>query len=317
MTNTIAAPVGFIISWQVPTAIYLADLRAGLRAAGLDESLAPDLRPASQVARSASFIARTTSVKDARKLARPIASKVRQITREEKDAAGSLLYTREAGIQFDDASGKLTSDALAQAEIDDAQAHVIETRTASDVTRIIQRIVERSGSDLIPVRDQGGCYFVPQGHDVIQKVRTVLDGIKGELTTFACTLGHGTEASVANTITDYMLKQIAELQEAVEELNEGGIRSDVKNRRLTRVAELRERVGAYALLVGTSADALNRAINTAEATLLAKLGKTEEEPAAEGAAPAAPAPVDPAEAQFLALLNRSKQEVAEIEQAAN
>jgi hypothetical protein len=137
------------------------------------------------------------------------------------------------------------------------------------------------------VREQGGAYFVPQGHGLISQIRLVLDAIGGELSTFACTLGHGSDASVANTITDYMLKQIGELQEAVNELNEKGIRSDVKSRRLTRVAELRERVGAYATLVGTQADALTRAIDVAEATLLAKLGPDQEEQQPEPAAAAA------------------------------
>lgn len=271
-------PIGFIVSWKVPAIIALADLRTGLVAANVDPDLAPDLRPASLVARSASFIAKSTSVKDAKKLARPTDAKSRQITREDRDAAGGLTYTREAGIAFDDATGKLTSDDLVIGQhIDETQRHITDTRTASDVTRIIQRIVEAAGSDLIPVREQGGAYFIPQGHDVIARVNTVLVAIGGELATFACTIGHGSEASVSNVITEYMLRQIAELQESVVELNEKGIRADVKSRRLTRVAELRERVGAYASLVTTQGAKLTEAINVAEATLLAKLGPSRDE----------------------------------------
>lgn len=270
-------PVGFIISWRLPNVIKLDDLRAGLVSGGLDPLMAPDLLPASLVARSAGFIARTTSGKDQKKLARATGHMARQITRE--DTVGSTLtYTREAGIVFDDATGKLaTDDATIGATLDQTAQHITETRTASDVTRIVQRIVENSGVDLIPVREQGGAYFVPQGSGVIGQVAIVLEAIGGELSRFACTIGHGSDASVANTITDYMLKQIAELQESVTELGEKGIRADVKSRRLSRVAELRERVAAYATLVTTQGSRLTDAINAAEEMLLAKLGPEREE----------------------------------------
>jgi hypothetical protein len=278
-------PIGFIISWSVPAVVAVGDLRNGITQAGLDPlDLAPDLRPASLVARSASFIARTTSGKDQKKLARKLDHMTRQITREDA-TPGSLTYTREAGIAYDDATGKLaTDDPTIGATLDQTAQHILDTRTASDVTRIVQRIVEGAGSDLIPVREQGGAYFVPQGAGIIPRIRIVLEAIGGGLTMFACTLGHGSEASVANTITDYMLKQIAELQQSVEELNEKGIRADVKSRRLTRVAELRERVGAYAALVTTQGSKLTEAIDRAEAALLAKLGPSRDDEEAADAA---------------------------------
>lgn len=268
-------PIGFIISWRLPAIIALADLRAGITKAGLDAlELAPDLQPRSLVSRSAGFIAKTASTKDQKRLARPTGTKARQITLEE--AIGSTLsYTREAGIEYDDATGKLAGDGVGQAVLDDAAKEVTGTRTASDVTRVVQHIVESAGVDLIPVREQGGAYFVPQGAGVIGRVATVLEAIGGSLSRFACTIGHGSDESVANTITDYMLKQISELQESVDELNETGIRSDVKSRRLTRVAELKDRIGAYATLVNTQGSKLTEALDRAEASLLAKLGHEE------------------------------------------
>ena len=274
-------PIGFIVSWRVPATVRLADLRVGLVSAGLDANeLAPDLQPRSLVSRSASLIAKNMSGKDVKRLARPVAAKVRQITREE-DAGGSLDYTREASIQYDDALGMLVSREIAGPTLDETAKTIDETRTASDVTRVLQRIVENAGSDLIPVREQGGAYFLPAGSTVIEQMDTVLTAIDGTLARFACTIGHGSDASVANVISDYMLKQIAELKQAVDELNETGIRADVKSRRLTRVAELRERIGAYTTLIGAQASTLTEALNTAEAVLLAKLGmSTEEEDAA-------------------------------------
>lgn len=278
MTNNVQAPVGFIVSWSVPATVQLSDLRNGIISAGLDPDMAPDLRPASRVARATAFVAKTTSSKDTKKLARPVAHTTRQITREDHDPSGTLSYTREAAIDFDDISNTLSTDdpTLRQA-VKDADALVIDTRTASDVTRILQRVVSGAGSDLIPVRDQGGAYFIPSGQGVIGQLDTIVTEVGGTLSRFACTIGHGSDESIATTITDYMLKQIGELREAIDELNEKGIRSDVKSRRLTRVAELRERIGAYATLVGAQADKLNETLNQAEAALLAKLGRSDDE----------------------------------------
>ncbi len=271
-------PAGFIVSWKVPDVVLLATLRDGLIAAGLDIDLAPDLRPPSLVARSAGVIARASAAKDTRMLARPVHHTARQITREEKDALSNLTYTKEAEIHYDEAIGKLaSSEPGVAAMLDETARHVTETRTASDVTRIVQHVVESAGADLIPVRAQGGAYFIPTGSDIITKVDTLLTHIGGELSRFACTIGHGSADSIANVITDYMLKQISELKTSVDELNEKGIRSDVKSRRLTRVAELRERIGAYATLVNTQGSKLTDALNIAEATLLAKLGPSRDD----------------------------------------
>lgn len=279
------SPIGFIVSWHVPAIVNLTDLRRGLLFATLDpQELAPDLQPRSLVSRSAAMIAKSASTKDIKRLARPTAPKARQITAEEVNGT-TLTYTREAGIQYDDATGKLTSDyAPIAAGLDDVAREIDGTRTASDVTRVMQRVVDLAGSDLIPVREQGGAYFLPAGSRVIEQMDRILHEIGGTLSRFACTIGHGTEGSVASVITDYMLKQIAELKQAVDELNEAGIRADVKSRRLTRVAELRERIHAYTSLVGAQAETLTQALDVAETALLAKLGETPAE--AVEAAPA-------------------------------
>lgn len=270
-------PIGFIVSWHVPATIQLADLRTGLVRAGLAaDALAPDLQPRSLVSRAAGMIAKAGSSKDVKHLARPVASMKRQITREHA-TDDSLDYTKEASIEYDDSLRRLTSREISNSTLDDAAKTVDQTRTASDVTRVLQRIVENAGADLIPVREQGGAYFLPAGSGVIAQMATVLDAIGGTLAQFACTIGHGSDSSVANVITDYMLKQIGELKAAVDELNEAGIRADVKARRLERVAELRERIRAYTTLIGVQEATLTNALNVAETALLLKLGASDDD----------------------------------------
>jgi hypothetical protein len=275
------APVGFIISWRVPTTVALDDLHASLVKAGLSLDLAPALKPAQLVARTAGYLAKFTSEKNVRKLARPVSYTARQITREEVDA-DQLTYSREAGLSIDEHTQEVVcDDPTLAAQLPQTTTTVRETRTASDLTRIVQKVIEDAGSDLIPVRHQGGAYFIPSGHGVVWQVSVLLEGVGGELSKFACTLGHGSDESIANTITDYLLKQIAELQESVEELNETGIRADVKSRRLTRVADLRDRIHAYASLIQAHGSKLDAALDKAEASLLAKLGADREPQLAE------------------------------------
>lgn len=264
-------PAGFIVSWHVPATVELSALRESLKQAGLDPDLAPDLKPAALMARTAGFIAKLTSDDVSKKLSRPSGHGARQITREEAHG-DDLAYTKEASVSLD-ANGLVTCDDPTIAQmLPSSTSTVYSTRTASDVTRIVQKVVESVGSDLIPVREQGGAYFIPSGNAVINQVGSLLEGIGGSLSTFACTIGHGSDASIANVIADYMLKQIGDLKTSIDDLNEAGIRSDVKSRRLSRVAELRERLGAYSTLISTQGERLSTALNVAEATLLAKLG---------------------------------------------
>lgn len=273
-------PIGFIISWHVPTNVALQQFRDGVTRAGYDAlDLVPDLKPASLVARTAGLIARKTSTKDAKQLARKIDYTKRQITREERDPNG-LTYSAEDHVSFDDATGQVINSLGSPIA---EQQEITETRRATDVTRVVQAIVESAGSDLIQIREQGGAYFVPAGHQVIDKVRTVIEAVGGRLQQFACTIGHGADAqytgqSVAQVITDYLLKQIEELKEAVAELNEAKIRSDVRRARLSKVADLKERIQSYAVLLGTQESALSKALTQAEDALLAKLGPSKDEP---------------------------------------
>ena len=288
-----ATAAGFIVSWSVPSVVPLADLRRGIEACGLDgKYYAPDLKPASLVSRAGGKVAKASSDRGTRGLSRKIDLPTdRQITLEAVSRDG-LSYRKLVRLGYDHGRHVLTADTLAAGgSLKTLQQEITETRKAGDVTRVLQRITEDHGRDLIPIRDGGGAYFIPAAHYLIGYLRTVVEAVGGSTFEFACTIGHHagkggavatpaspsttdrTGVSVANVITDYMLKQIGELGAAVAELGEDGkhIRSDVRRNRLTRVAELKDRLAAYSTLIEAQGARVQTALEQAESALLAKL----------------------------------------------
>jgi hypothetical protein len=280
------APVGYILSWRVPSVVSLSALRHGVAEIGLDPfALVPDLDAGSQVARTAGKVARSMSRKDSKRLARKVEYEKRQITAE-SNTGEALHYSRDFAVEFDKTTGEVVTslgESLAT-----VQQEVLMTRRAMDVTRVVQRVIESAGSDLMPVREQGGAYFVPAGHEVIDKVERVVEGVGGRLSRFACTIGHqdvrkpgrkadATGESVANTIADYLLAQIGDLNKAVAELKESGTRSDARRNRLTTVATLKDRLQNYAGLLGAQSSIIGQALGQAEEALLSKLGPAKDE----------------------------------------
>lgn len=274
VSGTAALPskaVGHIITWQSPTSVTLGALRDGLAAAGIDTKLARDLSDYSKLARTARGLARGTHGADSQKrIARPIDGKrARQLTREQKENDG-LRYNREAVLELSDA-GTLRVDApeLVDAAVAEFAA-VKERRSASDVTRLVKRIVEHAGTDLMPLREQGGVYFVPSGHVVVDQLAKLLGAIGGSLRKFACTMGDGSEASIAAVVSEYLVSEINALRESVAELDSDA-RNDVKTRRMERLGELRAKMAAYADLLSTGASTVQSALDAADKMIVAKL----------------------------------------------
>lgn len=272
MTNSIPTQaIGHIITWQSPTTVMLAVLRDALVKASLDAKLARDLHDYSKLARTARGMTKHTS--GSKRIARPVEGRrARQLTRERQsaNADGGLIYDREAMLAVDD-HGALKCDAPELSAAASAEfALVGDRRTASDVTRLVKRVVESAGSDLMPLRDQGGVYFVPSGHAVVTQLSTLLSAIGGSLRTFACTMGDGSTASVASVVSDYLLGEIKELRASVDELDSDA-RADVKSRRLARLGELRTKLSAYATLLATSARRVADELDQADKLIVTKL----------------------------------------------
>lgn len=264
-------PIGHIITWRVPTRISLDALRAAMTEAGIPEDLAGDLHPRHALARALRELAHGQP-RIVRRLPPDQQDRPRmQLTREYLNSVG-LNYEREAVLTLDGTVVRGDHAAIATEAQRLLEEH-IATRLTNDLTRLVQRVVAEAGTDLIPVREQGGAYFVPAGAAVVAQLAVLLDRIGGRISMFAVTIGHGTDESIANTLAEYLIGQITEFRASIEGMGEDA-RSDVRARRIERIASLRQRLGSYRTLLAASADRVAEVLRQAEGDLLARIGET-------------------------------------------
>lgn len=273
---------GHLVSWTVLGTVDVIQLRHAITLAYGDSAVAaamvPELSPETQVARVAANIAAARGQWGAAKrLSRRSAARARQITREDVTVNGAeveLAYAREAGISWDDATGLIVCDD-SSIPISAHQAAIRMTRTASDVTKIIQLTVESAGLDLIPIREQGGVYFIAEDGSapLLARLDTIVTvGARGRLSVFSCLIGDTPteDASIANAVTAFLLNSIDSLNDAVAKVSEDS-RDATKGKRLAEIGALRARLAAYGSLLTSQAETIAAALDTTEATLLANI----------------------------------------------
>jgi len=261
--------LGTIVSWRVPKEVPIQSLRDALRTAGLDEALAGDMEPRNALRRALRDMKEGRVI---RKLRQDGDCLYFQFTREFLDER-EIRYAKEAELCLHEPTGVVD---CTEAEIEQTAtkllAEHIAKRLTSDLTRLVQRLYEARGADLIPIRPQGGAYFVPEMHaDLVRSTKVLLDAIGGKLHPWAVRLGCGdTAASVADVMAEYLTELITEFRASCEDVD-GGSRKDVQLRRQERIGELRQKLELYKSLLGAFAEKIGGVINKAEEELLKKL----------------------------------------------
>lgn len=267
-TTTDPGQLGWIVSWKVPSEVPLTSLRDALRTAGMDTDLAGDMSTQNALRRALRDMNESRVI---RKLRHDGDNVYFQITHEEKTEA-KIEYWREAEVCLD-GSGIVTCDVPELAD----QARVLlqehlAKRLTTDLTRLLKTVFDRRKADLVPIREQGGAYFVPEHcHELVEQSRTLLDNIGGKLRSFAVRLGCGdTKASVAESLSQYLGDLVGEFRESLE-----GISSETRGflieRRAARVAELRQKLSTYRGLLSGYADVLAADIDAADQQLAAAI----------------------------------------------
>lgn len=274
-------PAGHIVAWKVPSSVPVDSLTKAMQAAAIPAELLGDLQPRHALARAMRDMVKS-SPRIARRLPKDDLGHPRMQITVESLKGERLEYTREAIVTLMDTGTVAVSDTTASAtaadnaalagEVDRLLGEHLAQRLTNDLTRLVQRVVNQAGADLVPVREQGGAYFVPHGHDVVDRLRTLLEGIGGRLNTFAVTLGHGSEDSIADTLADYLLGQIKELKDSVNDLTPE-TRADVRQRRMQRAGELRQRLDAYRSLLSASAERVGNELERVDNALISAVAQ--------------------------------------------
>ena len=261
--------LGEIITWSCSgVAIQHLNLVTALRDSGLDESVARELAPRHAFSRACKKLSEQRII---RQVAEDDKTIQFQFTAEHKEG-DHFTYDLETMLSLHKESGKVSCDlpglaTLAQEELD----RCIQARTGSDVTKVVQRLFERT-ADLFPIRDQGGAYFVPREHiTFVDKVQVCLGKLNGKMNRFPVPAGtpHG-DRSVKESVAAGLAALIQEHQEAI-----AGFGADTREKTLERAAErirlTKHKIEAYAVYLAEERSRLEASLAVAQQQLRAKV----------------------------------------------
>jgi hypothetical protein len=139
------------------------------------------------------------------------------------------------------------------------------------VTRLIQRLFERK-ADLFPIREQGGCYFVPQEHvSFVDRVQAFLGKINGKMNRFPVPAGtaHG-DKSVKDAVADGIAAMIEEHLAAIASFGED-TRQDTLVRAAERIRQTKFKVEVYSAYLMEERTRLEKELAAASAKLRDKV----------------------------------------------
>lgn len=236
--------LGEVITWNAGgVKVKHTALVEALGDAGLDEKVARELAPRHAFTRACRKLGEKRIIRLVSETPNELSFQFTQETR----AGGRFEYELETMLTLDKATGAVSCALpglakLAQEQLDEC----IAARNGGDVTRVIQRLFERE-ADLFPIRDKGGCYFVPQRHaGFIGRVGRFITGLGGGLRRFPVPAGttHG-DRSVKEAVAGGLAALVQEYREAIAEFGKD-TRESTLERAAARIREARFKVESYA-----------------------------------------------------------------------
>jgi hypothetical protein len=261
--------LGEIITWSCSgVSIRLTDLVEALRDAGLDDGVARELAPRHAFSRACKRLSEA-------RIIRPVSEDAHHITfqfTKESRASDSYEYTLETRLTLEKATGKVSCDLpglapLAQEELD----RCIAARSGADITRAIQRLFERE-ADLFPIREKGGCYFVPERHSAfVDRIDRFIKRLYGSLGRFPVPAGTSRgDRSVREAVASGIEALIREHEAAVETFG-GDTREGTFERAAERIKQTRFKIEAYGEYLAGERSRLERELGRAQDRLRAKV----------------------------------------------
>ena len=271
--------LGEIITWKIQgVAIGHADLLAGLMASDLDCDVAKELAPRNAFARACSKLNNERII---RKVAEDHSTISFQFTREALED-GKFSYHFESLLFLDKHSGNITSENLELEQLAKEEfGRCLESRSANDVTRLVQRLFERH-ADLFTIRDQGGVYFVPEVHqDFVVKVESFVRNIGGSLQRFPIPAGSPQgDRAVQEAVANGLQGIIDEHMEAVAKFGED-TRPDTLHRAEEKIRITKLKIEGYGLYLDKKRSDLEASLQQASELLRSRMSFLMEVPSGE------------------------------------
>lgn len=263
------ALLGEVITWTCSgVAVTHPALVAALKDAGLDDAVARELAPRHAFTRACKKLSDRRII---RQVGEDEAAVRFQFTHEHR-AADRIEYELETMLVLDKTTGRVTCDlpglaTLAQEHLD----HAIDARTGADVTRVVQKLFERT-ADLFPIRPAGGAYFVPAKHaPFVDRVQALLGKLNGQVLRFPVPAGTSEgDRSVKEAVAAGLAALITEHRQAVAEFD-ADTRKGTVERAAEKIRRTKFKVEAYAQYLADEREKLERDLAAAQRELRAKV----------------------------------------------
>lgn len=260
--------LGTVVSWTAPSkTMKTQDLQSAALAAGLDPTLVKPVSYRSAFKRASREISDDLIV---RRIADGETEDY-QVTLESKHD-DEFFYTKHCNIKVNKSTGVVECD---NEEIQkQVQARVdfhVEHQNTSDMTRLIQKVFSKNEADLVPLRRQGGVYFVPQSqNELLVKVDAFVAAIGGSLFKYHLSTTSDTAESVATNMSNYLRGLISELKDSCKEIDTD-TPDYVLARRFQKFAVLRMKVECHGELLRNMANSVQAEIDAAEQEVMSTM----------------------------------------------
>lgn len=246
--------LGEIVTWHSPKEVSHDAIVKALADSGMPASLAPDLQNRNAFKRAVSSLEEKRIV---RKVTETENGDILfQLTEEAFDGT-TYEYNNEGVVILNKDTGQIRGSVPEPLldRVRDGLAHELSVRHTADITRMLQRVYDRSG-DIVPLRPSGGVYFVPAKFRLVcDQVEKFMTLIGGDLRRVEVPAGGKSELNIAKAVNDDVVSMANELVVSARELSG---EKDVSKQRMKNLLEKinagRTRLEFYRVMLGTMAE---------------------------------------------------------------
>lgn len=271
---------GQIVSWSCSNvAITYRQLIGHLTACDLDATVVHEMAPRTALMRALRTLEEDRVIDILHENPEEM---VFQFTKKER-SADFIKHSLETKLTFDKRSFDLTCENKELiAEVTRLFMSLREMRTTADVTRIIQKLFDKKcGHDaLLPVREQGGCYFVPAKYiEFVDKVGKLVTHVGGRIRRFTVAAGDAaTDDSVKQCYVDGIEAMVRDHAARIDAMTEV-TRESTMTSCLDRIKETEMMADCYSEYLGESKRKLDEKLKELREQVNRKLSEGLETPA--------------------------------------